>query len=166
MALRRCLVAPPVAHSKPRPCDQAPPAAWRWGPGPPPLRREAPPPQASLCSSSSRNAAGLRGLPVVVLGAVRGPVRAAGSPEQDSLRARAARQPRGAVPGAGGGGRVRPGQLRLTAAPAPAPAPRRPRARRPRAPRTRATSGPAARRRCSGSPAGDRGDLLRPHPRS
>ncbi|XP_028348255.1 spondin-2 isoform X2 [Physeter macrocephalus] len=67
--------------------------------------------------ASSGDAAGLRGVAVVVLGAVRRPVRAARGQEQDALRPFAARQPRGALPGAGGGGPVRPRQLRLTPGP-------------------------------------------------
>lgn len=50
---------------------------------------------------------------MVVLGAVCRSVREAGSQEQDSLRPRAACQPRGALPGARRAGRVRPGQLCL-----------------------------------------------------
>lgn len=69
------------------------------------------------CAPSSGDAAGLRGVAVVVLGAVRRPVRAARGQEQDALRPCAARQPRGALPGAGGGGPVRPRQLRLTPGP-------------------------------------------------
>lgn len=52
----------------------------------------------SCASSSSRNAAGLRGLPVVVLGTVRRPLWEAGGQEQDSLRPGPARQQREPLP--------------------------------------------------------------------
>lgn len=93
----------------------------RQAPLPPAAPPRSPPPVAPR----PRDAAGLRGLAVVVLGAVRRALRATGGQEQDALRARAAGQPRGALPGPGGGGALRPRQLRLTPAPAPPRPPRR-----------------------------------------
>ena len=90
-----------------------------------PLPPAAPPRSPPPVAPRPRDAAGLRGLAVVVLGAVRRALRAAGGQEQDALRARAAGQPRGALPGPGGGGALRPRQLRLTPAPAPPRPPRR-----------------------------------------
>ena len=89
-------------------------AGLGWGP----LPLAAPPRSPPRCPPRPRDAAGLRGLALVVLGPVRRPLRAAGGEEQDALRPRAAGQPRGALPAPGGGGPVRPRQLRLTPAPA------------------------------------------------
>ena len=93
-------------------------AGLGWGPLPLAAPPRSPPRSPPRCPPRPRDAAGLRGLALVVLGAVRRPLRAAGGEEQDALRPRAAGQPRGALPAPGGGGPVRPRQLRLTPAPA------------------------------------------------
>ena len=93
-------------------------AGLGWGPLPLAAPPRSPPRSPPRCPPRPRDAAGLRGLALVVLGAVRRRLRAAGGEEQDALRPRAAGQPRGALPAPGGGGPVRPRQLRLTPAPA------------------------------------------------